>query len=112
MNRIRSRSTSAISRGRPHDAIFQDNKPTPCQIARALAVAEARREAAGELDLEAIEHHVQELLGWVDRIADMATKARTIQTSGKIIEDCAKDLKDDLDRRLKEVLHVLHRGNE
>lgn len=80
------------------------------KIARALAVAAARREAAGGLDLEAIEQHMQELLGWVDRIAEMETKAKTIQNSGKFIEDRANELKDQLDRRLNEVLAAIRRG--
>lgn len=80
------------------------------KIARALAVAAARRQAAGGLDLEAIEQHVRELLGWVDRIGEMTTKARSIQSSGKFIEDRANELKGDLDRRLNEVLQVLARA--
>lgn len=80
------------------------------KIARALAVAAARREAAGGLDLEAIEQHVRELLGWVDHIGKMATKARTIQESGKFIEDRVNELKNELDRRLNEVLQVLAHG--
>ena len=82
------------------------------KIARALAVAAARREAAGGLDLQAIEQHVQELLGWVARIGEMATKARTIQTSGKFIEEHATELKQDLDRRLNGVLEMLRNGQE
>ncbi|HVA45902.1 MAG TPA: hypothetical protein VNH11_05895 [Pirellulales bacterium] len=97
----------ALAAGRP--LLFLDSA---YKIARALAVAAARRGAAGGLDLEAIEQHVQELLGWVDRIAEMATKARTIQTSGKFIEDRANELKDDLDRRLNEVLEMLRNGEE
>lgn len=80
------------------------------KIARALVVTAARREAAGGLDLESIEQHMQELLGWVDRVAEMTTKARTIQTSGKFIEERANELKDELDRRLNGVLQVLARA--
>lgn len=74
-------------------------------------MAAARREAAGGLDLEAIEQHLQELLAWVDRIGEMATKARTIQSSGKFIEDRANELKDQLDRRLNDVLQALARAD-
>jgi hypothetical protein len=80
------------------------------KIARALAVAAARREAAGGFDLQAIEQHMQELLGWVDRIGEMATKAKTIQASGKFIEERANELKGELDRRLNEVLAAIRRG--
>ena len=47
------------------------------------------------------------LAAWSDRIADMATKARTIQSSGKIIEQCANELKADLDLRIAAVLKAL-----
>ncbi|HEX7446995.1 MAG TPA: hypothetical protein VF306_05595 [Pirellulales bacterium] len=40
----------------------------------------------------------------------IATKAWTIQSSGKFIEDRVNELKDELDRRLNEVLQVLARA--
>ncbi len=43
---------------------------------------------------------IDSLATWSERIADMATKARTIQNSGKVIEQCANDLKQDLDSRV------------
>lgn len=39
-----------------------------------------------------------------------AVAAEAARGHVKGIEDCAKELKDDLDRRLNEVLHVLRRG--
>jgi hypothetical protein len=77
------------------------------KIARALTVAAARKEESGELDLQKIQDQLDALAAWSDRIADMATKARTIQSSGKLIEQCAKDLKQDLDDRLAVVLNAL-----
>ncbi|HET6881174.1 MAG TPA: hypothetical protein VFI31_13520 [Pirellulales bacterium] len=82
------------------------------KIARALAVAAARREAAGGLDLEAIEQDVQELLAWTERLAEMATKARTIQSSGKFIEQRADELKEDLSHRLNGIQDMLRRGDQ
>ena len=69
------------------------------KIARALTVAAARKDQAGEFDLQKVQDQVDALAAWSDRIADMATKARTIQNSGKLIEQCANDLKQDLDSR-------------
>lgn len=77
------------------------------KIARALIVATTRKESAGELDIQKIEDHLDALAAWSDRIADMAKKARTIQNSGKLIEECANDLKDEMDRRVAEILVLL-----
>ena len=46
-----------------------------------------------------------------ERIAGMATKARTIQNSGRAIEQCAADLKQDLDDRLAFILELLRRSS-
>ncbi|MBL8821332.1 MAG: hypothetical protein JNJ77_02005 [Planctomycetia bacterium] len=80
------------------------------KIARALAVAASRKEEAGELDLQQIQDHLDALGAWSDRIADMATKARTIQSSGKLIEQCANDLKLDLDARVAATLKLLQKS--
>jgi hypothetical protein len=77
------------------------------KIARALTVAAARKDQAGELDLQKIQDQVDALAAWSDRIADMATKAKTIQNSGKIIEQCAADLRQDLDTRVAAILAIL-----
>jgi hypothetical protein len=77
------------------------------KIARALAVAATRKEEAGELDVQLIQDQLDALTAWSDRIADMATKARTIQSSGKLIEQYANDLKADLDTRVAAVLRAL-----
>jgi hypothetical protein len=80
------------------------------KIARALAVAATRKEQAGELDVQLIQNQLDGLAAWSDRIADMATKARTIQCSGKIIEQCSADLKADLDLRIANVVKALQAG--
>jgi hypothetical protein len=77
------------------------------KIARALTVAAARKEQSGEVDLQKIHDQVDALAAWSDRIADMATKARTIQGSGKLIEQCANELKQDLDARVAVILKTL-----
>jgi len=81
------------------------------KIARALAVAAARKEEAGELDLQAIQDQLDALASWTDRISDMATKARTIQSSGKLIEQCANELKADLDSRIAAMLKALKQAS-
>jgi hypothetical protein len=80
------------------------------KIARALAVAATRKEEAGELDLQLIQDQIDALAAWSDRIADMATKARTIQSSGKLIEQCANELKQDLEARLANVMNALQQA--
>ncbi|CAN5460116.1 hypothetical protein BH10PLA2_BH10PLA2_30990 [soil metagenome] len=80
------------------------------RIARALAVAASRKEQAGAIDLQKIHDQIDGLAVWSDRIADMATKAKTIQNSGKLIEQVASELKQDLDGRVAEIVRVLERG--
>lgn len=91
-----------LNSGRP--LMFLDSA---YKIARALAVAATRRNDLGELDVQAIQDQLDSLAAWSDRISDMATKARTIQSSGKLIEQCAVDLKVDLDTRVAAVLAAL-----
>jgi hypothetical protein len=80
------------------------------KIARALAVAATRKEEAGEMDVQLIQDQLDALDAWSERIADMVTKARTIQSNGKIIEQCAADLKADLEVRIAAVLKALQCG--
>jgi hypothetical protein len=91
---------------------LEDGKPlmffeSAYKIARALAVAAARKEIAGQLDIQKIQDHIDALANWSDRIADMATKAKTIQSSGKIVEQCAMDLRADLEARVTAILKLL-----
>lgn len=80
------------------------------KISRALAVATARRKAAGTLDIQKIHDQLNALSTWSDRIADMATKARTIQNSGMFIEKCANELAQVLDDRVGTILETLKNG--
>jgi hypothetical protein len=91
-----------LNAGRP--VMFLD---VAYRIARALAVAAGRKQAAGEIDVQKIEEQIDAIAAWSDRIVDMATKARTIQNSGRLIEQCAADLKNELDLRLARILHML-----
>jgi hypothetical protein len=80
------------------------------RISRALAVSAARKEQAGAIDLQKIHDQIDGLAAWSDRIGDMATKAKTIQNSGKLIEQVASELKQDLDSRVAQIVRVLERG--
>ena len=73
------------------------------KIARTMVVAAARKDSVEEVDLKFIEEQVDSLIAWSDRIEDMSTKARTIQKSGRLIEEVATDLKAEFDRRLKDI---------
>jgi hypothetical protein len=57
--------------------------------------------------LHEVRHQIDALATWSDRIADMATKARTIQNSGRLIEQCAAELEQDLDARVTAIVKVL-----
>lgn len=77
------------------------------EIARAQAVAAARKDANGKLDLERIQKNIDGLVVWVPRLADIMTKANTVQNNGKAIESTARDIKDDLEKRTKDIFEVL-----
>jgi hypothetical protein len=66
--------------------------------------------STNEIDLGQIESHVEALGAWSERIAEMSVKARTIQKRGKLIEECATDLKEELDRLVAHVLATLGAG--
>jgi hypothetical protein len=81
------------------------------KIARALTVAAVRTDQAGELNLQKVKDQIDALATWSDRIADMAIKARTIQSSGKLIEASAAELKQDLDTRVAAILKALEQAS-
>jgi hypothetical protein len=77
------------------------------ELARVQAVAAVRKEAGGKLDLERIQQHIDGIAVWVPRLGEILTKATTVQNSGKFIENTAKDIKDDIEKRAAEVLALL-----
>jgi hypothetical protein len=80
------------------------------KIARGLTIAAAKKDQGGELDLQKIHDQVDALAQWSGRIADMAVKARTIQNNGKQIEQCANELKIDLDAKVAVILRALQQA--
>jgi len=77
------------------------------ELARVQAVAAVRKEAGGKLDLERIQQHIDGIAAWVPRLAEIITKAKTIQNSGSTIETTAKEIKEDIERRVSEILALL-----
>ena len=82
------------------------------ELARVQAVAAVRKEAGGKLDLERIQQHIDGIAAWVPRLAEIITKASTVQKSGIAIETTAKEIKEDIDKRVVEVLALLRRNAE
>jgi hypothetical protein len=82
------------------------------ELARVQAVTTVRKEADGKLDLERIQQHIDGIAAWVPRLGEIATKASTVQKSGTAIENTAKEIKDDLERRIREVLALLRLDSE
>jgi len=68
-----------------------------------------RKEAAGKLDLERIQQHIDAIATWVPRLGEIMAKARTIHNSGSAIESRANEIKDDIEMRVGEVLTLLRR---
>lgn len=82
------------------------------ELARVQAVATVRKEAGGKLDLERIQQHIDGIATWVPRLAEIISKASTVHKNGSAIEATAKEIKDDLERRVKEVLTMLRTDAE
>lgn len=77
------------------------------KIARAQAVSVVRREAAGKIDLDLIQRHIDALTKLVPRMGKVATKATTIKNHGESIEKDIKEMMEDLQERCNEVLDIL-----
>ena len=95
---------SALAEGGPVPFVW-----AAYELSRVLAVAAVRKEAGGKLDLERIEQHIEGIAAWVPRLGEIVTKA---QNSLKFIETTAKDIKEDIARRVAEVLALLRRDAE
>ena len=93
-------------------AVLAEGGPLPFlwaayELARVQAVAAVRKEAGGKLDLERIQQLIDGIAVWVPRLAEIATKAKTVQNNGDAIETTAKEIKEDIERRVAEVLALL-----
>jgi hypothetical protein len=95
---------------------LDDHGPLPfieaaIKIARVQSVLAVRREQEGTLDLDRIEQNISAAFAWLDRLSEMTTKARTIQSSGQFIEKTAIEMKADLDERLRDTQRLLKSSN-
>jgi hypothetical protein len=77
------------------------------ELARVQAVTAVRKEAGGKLDLERIQQHIDGIAAWVPRLAEIITKASTVQKNGNAIETTAKEIKEDIEERVAKVLALL-----
>lgn len=82
------------------------------KMARMQAVAAARKEAEGELDLEAIHNHLDHLAQQVVRMGEIATKATTVKKNGEFIEETVKKMQEDMQERLNEIQSLLRLDND
>jgi hypothetical protein len=71
---------SALAEGGPLPFIW-----AAYELARVQAVTAVRKEAGGKLDLERIQQHIDGIADWVPRLAEIMTKANTVQKSGSAI---------------------------
>jgi len=93
-------------------AVLAEGGPLPFlwaayELARVQAVAAVRKEVGGKLDLERIQQLIDGIAVWVPRLAEIATKAKTVQNNGDAIETTAREIKEDIERRVSEVLALL-----
>jgi hypothetical protein len=77
------------------------------ELARVQAVTAVRKEVGGKLDLERIQRQIDGIAAWVPRLGEIVTKSNTVQKSGKAIEETAKEIKDDIEDRVADILALL-----
>ncbi|HMF10984.1 MAG TPA: hypothetical protein VKE94_01725 [Gemmataceae bacterium] len=93
---------STLAEGGPFPSLW-----AAYELARVQAVTALRKEAGGKLDLERIQQHIDGAAAWVPRLGEIVTKANTVQNSGKAIETTAKQIKDDIEERVEQILALL-----
>lgn len=77
------------------------------KIARIYIISQLRKETKGEVDLSMVKGNIQKMLVQVNLMSDLLTKAKTIQTSGEIIEKTAKTIKEELEAIIQSTLGLL-----
>src|SRR5262249_1291794 len=77
------------------------------KIARAVGILQARRNGAGKLDIEKIQSHIDAMLKAVERLAELAKKARMVKKHGEDMESDLTGLQTDLQRELDQVMQQL-----
>jgi hypothetical protein len=77
------------------------------EIGRALAVAAARKEANGQLDLDRIRQHLDGIADCLPRLDEIVNKANTIESSAGKVRETAASIKDALKNRIDEILEML-----
>lgn len=82
------------------------------KIARTLAVATVRKDAAGEFDLQFLQEQVDGVVVLTGRIGEIMTKAKTVRSSGEQIEKPADEMKQGMDSRLAAIVAMLRRGGQ
>jgi hypothetical protein len=82
------------------------------ELARVQAVAAVRKEAGGKLDLDVIQQHIDGIAAHAPELGEIVSKAGTVQKAGSAIESTARKIKDDIDRRVQEVMAMLRRDAE
>jgi hypothetical protein len=92
----------ALGKGQP--PLFLD---TAYKIARALLVTSARKEEAKEIDVERVRCQIEAVIESVRRLSDLGTKAKTISSSSKFIEETVMELRTEMESQLAGILVLL-----
>jgi len=77
---------------------------TAYKIIRAMLVTSKRIEKTIEIDIDRIKRELESIIELVSRISDIKTKAKTISSNSKFIEDTADSLKLELETRLNGII--------
>jgi hypothetical protein len=74
------------------------------KVVRALLVTSARKEDAKEVDVERVRREIESVVESAKRLSDLATKARTITSSSKYIEETVMELRTEMESQLAGIL--------
>jgi hypothetical protein len=77
------------------------------KVLRAIIVFATRKEEKKELNFEQIRNELESIIALVTRLSELSTKAKTISSNSKFIEETVTELKSEIEPRLTKVLRML-----
>jgi len=77
------------------------------KISRINIITHLRESEAGEVNISLIKGNIEKMSKQIELMSDLLTKARTIQSSGKNIEETANGIKGELETIIRSTLGLL-----
>lgn len=89
---------------KPESIVFMDSAYKICRI---NIITHLKENKAGEVNISAVKGKIEKMLNQVGLMSDLLTKARTIQNSGKNIEETVNGIKEELESIITSTLEML-----